>query len=151
MKIQSLFHRNNLLERATEEKRDSPVSGQKPSHKPKQSQGQPSPSSICNKQTLRMTSGEYRVFSVPPQMSWQETDFSQSMGKSARKCVSVDSSRSQLLSGDRTVTAWRPRGLSQTSQNGRHITHHPNCRNHRVRKQTGLHRQGEAMVWYKAP
>lgn len=67
-----------------------------------------------------MTSGKYRVFSVPPQMSWQETDFSQSKGKSARKCVSVDSSRSQLLSSDRTVTVRMPRDLCASCWNQRH-------------------------------
>lgn len=61
-----------------------------------------------------MTSGKYRVFSVPPQMSWQETGFSQSKGKSARKCVSADSPRSQLLSSDRKVTVGRLRGTEGT-------------------------------------
>lgn len=37
---------------------------------------------------------------------------SQSKEKSARKCVWVDSSRSQLLSGDNAVTAGILRGLS---------------------------------------
>lgn len=58
-----------------------------------------------------MTSGKYRVFSVPPQMSWQETGFSQSKGKSARKCISVDSPGSQLLSGDRKETVGTLRAL----------------------------------------
>lgn len=78
-----------------------------------------------------MTSGKYRVFSVPPQMSWQETGFSQSKGKSARKCVSADSPRSQLLRGDRKVTVGRLRGTKGTS------SHHANKGKSRVRIEIG--------------
>lgn len=107
-----MLQRYTFLERTVKGGSDGPGSGQKPSHNPMQSQWQPSPSSIWDTQALRMTSGKDRVLSVPPQMSWQETDFSLSKGKSVSKCVSVDSSRSQLLSSDRPVTKGTQRGLS---------------------------------------
>lgn len=60
-----------------------------------------------------MTSGKYRVFFfLPSQMSWQETDFSQSQEKSAKKYVSVDSSTLQLLNSDRAVAAGTLKALS---------------------------------------
>lgn len=107
-----MLQRYTFLERTVEGGRDGPGSGQKPSHNPMQSQWQPSPSSIWDKQALRMTSEKDRVLSVSPQMSWQETDFSLPKGKSVSKCVLVDSSRSQLLSNDRPVPRETPRGLS---------------------------------------
>lgn len=52
------------------------------------------------------------VFFLPSQMSWQETDFSQSQEKSAKKYVSVDSSTLQLLNSDRAVAAGTLKALS---------------------------------------
>lgn len=93
---------DTLLERE-QSKEEEMVLPAKDLHKPLQSQWQPSLQVPWDKQALRMTSGKYRVFSVPPQMSWQETVFSRSKGKPARKCVSIDNSRSQFPSGSQQI------------------------------------------------
>lgn len=77
------------------------------------------------------------VFCASPDVLARDR-LSQSKEKSARTCVSVDSSRSQLLSGDNTVTAGTLRDLSAILQELK-APHHPNDRNHRVRMEMGLH------------
>lgn len=88
-----------------------------------------SPCSKRGQQTLRMTSGQYTVVSVPPQESWQETDFSQSRRKSVGEYVSAERPRGQHLSSVSKGTTGTQESLPCSAAGTKEATsQHPNSK-----------------------